>query len=480
MDKKIVSNYIYNIAYQLLLIIAPLITAPYISRVLHSEGVGLYSYTETIASAFALFAGLGFNTYGQREVAYYQDDRQMRSMVFYEICGFRSILTACVVVAYVVFCFFYREYTAFLLPQIFIIIAVMFDVSWYFQGMENFKITVLRNIVVKIATIILTFAFVKNEDDTIIYILIHSISILASNLFYCFIITRYIEKVRIVDLHPSRHIKGTIEFFIPLIAVKIYSYLDKIMLGYYMVGTSENGFYEQARKITALIVAMIVALNTVMMSRISNLYANEKKDEILQFYQQTFDVILLLVSPICVGLLLASDNFAIWFFGSDFYKVGTLLKLSSLLILFMCIGNFVGVQFLGPTGLQNKMTVAYITAAVINVILNMVLIPLLFSIGAMIASIIAEAISCGIQIYYLKISEYNFKLLKNAWKYILSSGIMASGIMLLHASVDLNGAISTISDAVLGIIIYCICLVAVKESNINIIISLIIKSKKQM
>lgn len=465
MDNRIAKNFIYSASYQILMIIAPLITAPYISRVLQPAGVGTYSYTETYATAFALIAGLGFNTYGQREVAYCQDDIKARSRVFFEIFSVRTVTTLVTVVAYVVFSLLFHQYTVYLLPQVMVIVAVMFDVTWYFHGVENFRITVLRNVAVKILTIALTFLLVKSEKDLGIYIVIHSASVLLSNMFYMVIMPRYVVRVDRSELHPLRHMRGSIEFFIPLIAVNIYSYLDKLMLGWYMTSTVENGYYEQARKIATLIVAVIISLNNVMMSRVSNLYAKERKEDIIHYYVKTFNIILLLVFPICIGLLLVSDNFVVWFFGADFKKVAVLLKYCSLLIAFMCVGNFVGVQFLGPTGRQNKMTMAYIVAAVSNVALNALLIPRFYSVGAIIASVIAEFISCGLQVWLLMRSSYRFNMLKTAWIYILGSGAMVAAILALHWLHPMAGIVSTIVDVALGAVTYIAVLFVLREEN---------------
>ncbi len=475
MDKKIAKNYAYNVAYQLLVIVAPLITAPYVSRVLHSDGIGVYSYTQTIATAFALVAGLGFSIYGQREVAYCQDDIEKRSTVFFEIVIYRTVMTAVVTAAYVIFSLAYKKYSVYLLPQTIMVLAVMFDVSWYFQGMENFRITVLRNVIVKLATIVLTFLLVKTERDLGIYIVIHSVSVFVSNLFYFFIIPRYVVKVALSQLHPLRHTRGTIEFFIPMIAVQIYSYLDKIMLGWYMSGMSESGYYEQARKITSMIVAVIIALNSVMMSRVSSLYAKNKKEDIIRYYARTFNIILMLLLPICTGLVLVSDNFVSWFFGADFQKAALLLKISALLIAFMCIGNFVGVQFLTPTGKQNQMTRAYILAASVNVALNAMLIPRLYSVGAMVASVIAEMISSLLQLWLLLRSSYRFNMIRTAWKYVLAAGVMAAFILCGHQIVHLSGIAATFVDVAVGGAVYIVSLYFAREENVleatNVLVS---------
>ena len=467
MDRKIAKNYLYNIAYQILVIITPLITAPYISRVLHTDGVGLYSYTNTIATVFSLFAALGFSAYGQREIAYNQGDRHKQSIIFFEIVLFRAVLTLVVTSIFVIFSLFKPKYTIYLLPQALTVFSIMFDMAFYFQGIENFRIIVVRNAVIRFITVICTFVFVRTESDIGIYIALHAISPFICNIIYCFVIRKYIDRIAFADLHPTRHLRGSIEFFLPIIAVQTYSYLDKIMLGSYMETTVENGYYEQARKMTQIIVTAIIALNTVMMSRISSLYVKDKKEKIVEHYSQTFSIILMLTIPICAGLMLVSDNFVTWFFGEDFQKVAILMKLSCPIILFMCVGNFAGIQFLGPTGLQNKMTIAYIIAAVINVLLNVLMIPRWASIGAMIASIVAEAVSCIIQMFLLLKSEYRFNIFKGIWKYIAGTAVMILMMLIVHNIFRYQGIVATVCDVLIGVITYALCLIVFRERNVR-------------
>ncbi len=466
MDKKIVKNYLYSAAYRILVTILPLITTPYVSRILRPEGVGVYSYTSSIAAVFTLFAALGFVTYGQREVAYRQDDFHARSVLFYEICIFRIITTLVALTAFFVFSLFYKKYTVYLIPQCMTIISVMFDISWYYQGLENFKITVIRNLVIKLISVICIFLFVKTTEDLLLYIIILSASSLFSNIIYLFDIRKHIERIPFMEIQPFRHIRGTIEFFIPLIAVEIYSHLDRVMLGYLVPTTEESGYYEQARKITAIVVGTIVSINSVIMPRISKLFANNDRAEIKTYYRRSFQILLLLMIPVCTGLVIISDNFVKWFFGAGFDKVAVLMKLSALLIVFMCIGNFFGVLYLIPTRQQNKMTIAYISAALCNIILNVLLIPKYKSVGALIASIIAEGVSCLVQYFLYKESDFKTSLTQNCWKYILSSVSMIIAIGSIHRALNINGIAETVIDVFVGIVIYGGCLFVLDKRGI--------------
>lgn len=470
MKKQTFINYLYTISYQILMVITPLVTAPYISHVLHADGVGIYSYTGTIANAFSLFAALGTNIYGQRQIAYYQDDPIERSRVFWELFYIRIATTLLVSIVYVVVSLRYKEYTLYLMLQSIAVFSVALDISWFYQGIEDFKTISVRNIAVKLATVALVFCVVKNETDLWKYILLCSLSSLVGYVFFFFKLNTKIIKVPVRELNFRRHYRFIIEFFIPIIATQIYSQLDKIMLGMMTIGDAENGYYEQARKVVNIVITLVTALNTVLYPRISNLYINGEKTQINKTYSQAFRIIMMLVIPMSIGLWFVADNFALWFFGLDFAKVGILLKISSLLLVAMAVGNFVGVQYLLPTGKQNVMTRIYIISAIINLGLNYLFIKRYLSVGALIASVAAEFFSAGAQMWLMQRGEYRFNLMDGLWKYLTSGAIMGLGIFFFQRITALSGVLETVVEVALGIILYGISLLILKEELVFLFI----------
>lgn len=478
MDKKVSKNYIYNLIYQLTIVLVPLLTTPYISRVLHLQGVGIYSYTNAIATGFSLFAALGINNYGQREIAYYQDNLYKKSVIFWEITMIRGINTFIIIIFYLLFCFYYKEYTLYLLQQIFVIAAVMFDISWFFQGIENFKIVAVRNMLVKAVLVTLTFMTVKDQSDLNLYVLINSLSVFAGNIFLWKELKKNVLCISWQELHIFRHIKGSLEFFIPLIAVQIYSQLDKIMLGALVSNLDENGYYEQSRKIINVANSILVSLNTVLFPRISNLYIHSNKSQIVKIYKEAIHIFFFFLFPMIVGIITISDNLVIWFLGKEFSKVAYLLKISTPLLLFMGIGNFVGTQYLIPTGKQNIMTLIYIISAIINVIFNFLLIPKLYSVGALVSSCLAELISCLLQVILLKRGELNFSIHEGIWMYLFSSMIMGSVLIILNKILTMRGASYTIIQIFVGIIIYLLMHIVLKNKEIKKIKKFFMVSKE--
>lgn len=174
---KIIKNYLYNIVYQLLIVMIPIITMPYVSRVLTAEGIGKYSFTFSIIQYFVLFSNLGLSFYGNRTIAYYRNDPKEISKKFMEIMIIKVVITFLSFVFFIAFLTIYGKFISLLLLQSLQIVAVAFDISWYFTGLENFKKTVMRNIIVKVATLICVFLFVHKESDLWIYILLNSLTI---------------------------------------------------------------------------------------------------------------------------------------------------------------------------------------------------------------------------------------------------------------------------------------------------------------
>lgn len=359
MEKKSISkNYIYNLSYQILLIFLPLITTPYVSRVLGAENIGIYGYTLSIVTYFVLFGALGVSMYAQREIAYVQDDVQKRSKIFFEIVIFRFITMVISIIAYYIF--FIRGYQYQLYYLIFTIelISTCFDISWFFQGLEEFKKTVLRNIIVKLISFACILLFVKTENDLSIYILIYTLSNLIGNLSLWLYLPKYIKKIKLTDLEILKHLKPTLWLFIPQIAMQIYTVMDKTMIGSIISDKAEVGYYEQARKIVNLCITIVTSLGLVMVPRMANTFASGDKEQLKKYMCNSFRFVYFLAFPIALGLISVSEKFVPVFFGDGYDRVIILIRIMSPIILFIGISNIIGTQYLLPTKKQKSFTIS--------------------------------------------------------------------------------------------------------------------------
>lgn len=470
MDKNIFKNYIYNLGYQVILLVVPVIVSPYISRVLGAELIGAYSFTQSIVSYFILLGSFGINMYGQREIAYVQDDKGKRSQVFWEILILRGVTIGCSLLFYLVMVRIYGKYSGLFLIQSIDILAVAVDITWFFQGIEQFKAIIIRNVVVRVLSVISVFIFVKTSKDLALYVAIMTISIFIGNISLWSYAHDYIDKIEIRKLSAFKHFRGSIQLFLPQVAIQIYLVLDKTMLGFMTPTTIENGYYEQAQKVVKMLLAVVTSLGMVMASRIAVLYAKEQITKIKEYIVNSFRLVFFLGVPMLLGLIVVADSFVPLFFGPGYTKTIILIKILSILILFIGLSNVVGNQLLIPTGAQKIVTYTVLAGAILNIILNRILIPSHFSIGAAVASVITEGVITLYQFYCIKDIVHIKEILKMSRRYLMSGGIMFFVLKYVGRYVGIE-MVSLVIQVLIGGITYIGILMLIKlrknEKQVN-------------
>lgn len=353
----------------------------------------------------------------------------------------------------------YALYYRILLLEMF---ANCIDISWFYQGLENFKKTALRNIVVKLISVVSIFIFIKNENDVAKYLLIYVLTTLLGNASLWLGIKKYIVKIKIKDLQILKQLKPTIYLFIPQIAIQVYTVLDKTMIGAITNNMSEVGYYEQTQKIIKILMTIITSLGTVMMPRIAKCYADGAQDKIKEYMKNTFSFVYLLAFPMIFGIIAVSNSFVPFFFGDGYEKVKLLMKVMSPIILFIGLSNVTGTQYLLSTKKQKQFTISVICGAIVNAILNLILINMFDALGAVIATVIAELTVTAVQIYYVK-DDFNFKeIIKSAKNYILSSLFMFLLCFIIGRFIQ-NNKVSIIAQVLVGAITYVSCLLILKD-----------------
>lgn len=432
MAKSIKRNYIYNLIQQILTLLTPLITTPYISRVIGAEGIGIYSYASSIVTYFALFAALGTATYGQREISYCQDDKKRRSEVFWNnelLC----IITTCISLCfYGLFCFFQKENRIVFFILSLSLLDVCLNVSWLLTGLEEFGKIVLRNIIIKVVSIGFIFTFVRTKDDFIIYVLGLTLALIISDISLWPFVFKFIDRPKVKDLKPFSEIKVVFSMFVPTIAISIYTVLDKTMIGIITKNAAENGFYEQALKISKIALTIVTSLGAVMIPRIGYLFEKHDNDLVRQYMYRSYRFVGFIGIPMGLGLLAISPNFVPWFFGKGFEGVIPLIGVLGFLLLSIGINNVTGVQYLIPTKRQNTFTKTVLIGACVNLIANICLIPSLGAIGAAIASVLAETIIAITQLWIVRKEISSLAIIKQSLKYIISGFIMFFTLLLIN------------------------------------------------
>lgn len=420
---NIAKNYLYNVIYQVFILIVPLITIPYISRVLGSRGIGINAYTNSIIQYFILFGTIGVALYGTRAIAYVRDNKENLSRTFWSIYCLKLITTSVSYLLFIIFLKIVHQYdTIFMIQSIFIISAAI-DISWLYMGLEDFKKTVVRNLIVKIIGVISIFIFVKTSTDIWKYVLILSCSELFGQLTLWMYLPKTVNKIKLVWHDIANHMKPALALFIPQIAIQIYIVLNKTMLGIFS-NVSEVGYFDNADKIVKVILAVVTAMGVVMLPRISNTFAKGETEKVKEYLYKSFGFASYLSIPMMFGLAAIAESFTPWFFGPAFTKTGLLIVIISPIIVFIAWSNVLGVQYLMPIGNVRSYTISVICGAIANFILNLVLIPTFQSVGTAFATLAAELSVTIVQLAFI-IKKTSFKKLFNdVWKYIIAGLLM--------------------------------------------------------
>lgn len=458
-------NFIYRIFYELLIVLAPFITTPYVSRVLGPEGVGTYSYVSSIMAYFTLFAALGTASYGEREIAQHRDNKIESSKLFWEIESMTVLTTSICIVIWFVCVVFSKEYRLYFLALTPLLIGTMGDISWYFMGHEQVKYIVIRNCACKILGIVGLFVFVRHKSDLLLYIVLNSVISMLGNLSMWTYLPKMLVKVDFSTLHFSRHFKETIIYFIPTIATSIYTVLDKTLIGLITQSSYENGYYEQATKIINIAKGVVFnSVNAVMGARIAYLFAQQKLDEIRKRIHRSMDFILLLGYGTVFGICGIASEFVPVFFGKGWDSVVTLLYIMSPLIVIIGVSNCLGSQYYTPGGQRARSAKVIVLGSVVNFICNLCLIPFLGGIGATIGSLVAESV---ISILYVKMSDGYISatiLVQYSWKRLFAGALMCIGVMAIGKYLQIGAISGLCVQVITGLVIYLIILLILHDS----------------
>lgn len=383
-------NLAYNVAYQILVIILPLITAPYVSRVLGADGLGTYSYIFSIVTYFGLFGMLGIANHGNRSVALVRDNRQKVSEAFSNTYIIQLCTTVIALLLYFLFiyCWFSGDKTIAYIESI-IVLSYVLDITWFFFGLEQFAVTVTRNVIIKIATVVAIFIFVRSREDLWIYALIMSCGMLFSQIYLWLRIRKYADFCKPSWSQVKSNIKPVLMLFIPAIAYSIYKLLDKVMLGA-MSSMSQVGLFDNAEKIINIPSSLITAFGTVMMPRITVLLGTGDEHRISYLNKISVRYFTLLVVGAAFGLAGICNVLAPVYFGSEFVGSAPIIAGLGFSLIFVTWANVIRTQYLIPNKLDKPYVISSVIGALANLAVNIILIPKFAGIGAMIGTIIAE------------------------------------------------------------------------------------------
>ena len=395
------TNFTYNLGYQLLAIVLPLITAPYVSRVLGSHNVGVYSYTQACANYFFLFAMLGVSNYGNRMVAAVRDDKEKLEKTFWEIYAFQFIVGTLVCIAYLIYCTFIVEQDRLVsYMQFFYVASGWLGINWLMFGLEQFKLTTIRNIVIRVGMAVLTFVLVKERNDLPIYTAIIAGGNLLSVLVIWPFALKHVPFKRPTISGVAKHIKPNVILFWPVIAVSLYNIMDKLMLG--VMSTKRRSVFILMLKYTQIPNTLILALDNVMLPRMANLYATGKNKKASNLMDNVMLFAMMAAAAMSFGLAGVGPIFAPWFYGEEFTRCGLFIVLLCPVIIFKGWAGALRTQYIIPNKRDKVYLVSLTSGSIVNLTINFILIPSLQGIGAIIGTIAAEFTVAFIQFFMLR------------------------------------------------------------------------------
>ena len=468
---KLIKNYLYNAGYNILILLTPLITVPYISRVLGPVGVGINASTNSVITYFLLAGTVGITIYGNREIAFCRDDFIKRSKTFWEIELLQFFTITLSYLTFLIFWAFQKEYQLEFFFQSFYIISGAFDISWYFMGLEDFKKTVVRNALVKIASLIAIFICVKNKNDVSTYIAILSLTQLIGNLtLWPYLRDSVLPLHKLSNLHIFSHLKSSLILFIPQIATSIYLAVNKTML-WKLDSVTASGYYDYSDKLIKLVLALVTATGTVMLPHIANLFAKNKLTEVKYYLYNSFDFVLAISIPMSVGISAIAVPLAPWFFGSKFASVGILLIVEAPIIVLIGLSNVIGQQYLLPTKQTHQFTVSVTLGAVVNIVINVPLIIYFGVTGAMIATLVSEMCVTAYQIFIVRNELSPTKLFHNFGKYLASGAVMFIFVFPLSLVMKIS-VYSLVLQITIGVASYIGCLLIIQPTILNKVMTL--------
>lgn len=465
MKKSIKCNYFFNIAYQLLVIIVPLITTPYVSRIIGAEGIGAISYTNSIISYLILMGSLGMGAYSSRQIAYYQFDKEKQSEIFSELFSVKLLLMLPAFSLLMVIAMLSDAYRILYFIQIGYLISDAITIDWLYTGNEDFEVTITRSFIIKLISVFLIFILVKDAGDLYIYAGILTGAYLLSGISLWIGCKRYVSNIKFSLKNMRKHLQGALAIFSVQIASSMYLYLDKTMIGLLADSIAENGYYEQTQKIVRLSITIITSLSTVMLPRIANAYKENNTEAIRVYMENSLKFAFFMGIPMTFGLIGCSDNIVPWFLGAEFDECRLLLKIFAPVILFNSIYNVIGYQYLLAIKEEKKVTMIVSVGACCNFALNLIMIPYMRATGAALASLCAEMVVALLMILYIRRNMQFDNMKKYILKCLIAATIMYVLIVVLEGMVE-PGFGQTLFLLIVGIVCYFFFMTILRENYI--------------
>lgn len=399
--RSFIVNAGYNFIYNGLNIAFPLITAPYVSRVLGAENLGKVNFATIVVNWFILFASFGIPYYGIREIAKVQDDKTKLDKTFSELFCINSFFSAITLLVFLFFVFFVPTFNTekrlFLVTGIIIVLNI-FSIDWFFQGIEKYHFITVRSLIIKTISLISVFIFLHNPSDYIIYAFISVISLSFGN-FLNFAYSRNFVSITFADLKIKRHLRVLSVFFLTALVVNVYTNIDQLLLGF-LVGSVAVAYTNRSRLVINTIAALSNSLINVAIPRASYYAKNDEKayQELINFIPK---ILFLLTAGMSIYIFVEANTIMVLLGGVEFKPAAIVLRILSVVIIFSQFSTYFQYQILVPNGYEKYGLICSVIASFVSLLANFILIPRFSYTGAATASVISEFCSCFFRVFFI-------------------------------------------------------------------------------
>lgn len=404
MAQSVKVNYILNLINTGTQMLFPLITFPYVCRVIEADGIGQINFFQSIISYISLFTCLGIPMYAIREIARDRSDVLQMNRTAMEILLLHSMLTLVGYAIVAILCLTVPQIQVNIPLFLILSLTIFFTAigcEWFYQGIEDFKYITIRGLIIKTVSVVLLFIFVKSKTDLLYYGCYTVFGVLGGNIFNFFRLRKYIHRENIIfsELHIKRHVKPVLKVFSFSVVTSIYLQLNTVLLGF-LKNALAVGYFAAATKVMQMLLMMSSCLGSVMMPRASHLIAENKEDEFNRLIQKSYDFTLAIVLPMTIGLIFCAPSLITALCGVKFEHSILPSQIIAPIILMVAISNVFGIQVLFPKGKINIVTLCCGIGAVADLILNLCLIPFFSYIGTSIAYLGAE-VATTVSMYFI-------------------------------------------------------------------------------
>lgn len=466
-EKSLTVNFIMNIILSMSAFIFPLITFPYVSRVLLPIGTGKVSFANSIIAYFALFAQLGIPTYGIRACAIVRDDKEKLTKTVQELLIINTIISVLVYIVFIIALFtvpkMRSDSTLFLITSTTIFFNII-GVEWLYKALEQYSYITIRSIIFKFIGLILMFIIVKNSSDYVWYGFITIFAASASNIFNFINLHKYVSLKPVGNYNFKVHLKAVTIFFAMSCATTIYTNLDSVMIGF-IKGATENGYYNAAVRIKSILVSIVTSLGAVLLPRASYYLENNYIDEFKKISKKAINFVILISIPMMIYFIMFAKESILFLAGDSYAKSIAPMQIIMPTLLFIGLTNIMGIQMLVPLGKEKYVLYSEIAGALIDLVLNALLIPRYGAAGAAVGTLVAEVVVWIVQFKYLKNDIIPiFKTIR--YPLILLAAVISAAVAGLTKILDWHPFFILVVSAILYFGIYFLVLIIGKEELI--------------